>query len=192
VPAYFEARFGPAARRPLPPGSSPRVLELNVGGHAFRFTGYIDRIDLRRAGEARVVDYKSGRVRGVKDDLFLGGQTLQLPLYLLAADMMLSDNGQRARATEAHYYYVTGRGGFKRVRFGRDALDRRRGEFDTILQTMAQSIANGVFPQNPGDKGENCRWCPFQPACGHGREALVGRKTGDRQIARLAAMWEIE
>jgi ATP-dependent helicase/nuclease subunit B len=193
VPAYFEARFGPViGGRVLPHGSSPRVLELPVGDHILRFTGYIDRIDVHRTGAARVIDYKSGRVRGVKDDLFLGGQTLQLPIYLLGADMMLRDNGQHGRATEAHYYYVTGRGGFRRVRFGRDTLDRRRGEFDTILQTMAESIAGGLFPQNPGDKAEHCEWCPFQPVCGHGRAALVGRKASDRRIGRLRAMWEIE
>jgi ATP-dependent helicase/DNAse subunit B len=192
VPAYFEARFGPSrGTRADPPGSTARSLELDVGGETLRFTGFVDRIDLHPSGIARVIDYKSGRVRGVKDNLFGGGQSLQLPLYILAADTMLADNNRTARTTGAHYFYVTGRGEFRRVGFTRQALEDRRGEFAAILRTMVESIAAGAFPQNPGDKGANCQWCAFKSVCGNGREAVAGRKFDDRRLEKIRKMWEI-
>jgi ATP-dependent helicase/DNAse subunit B len=193
VPAYFEARFGPASWGPMTRGSSPEPLELKAGEHALRFTGFIDRIDVHRSGKAaRVIDYKTGRVGDAKENLLRGGESLQLPLYILAADALLARGGVEAATREALYYFVTGRGGFRRVHFSRDALNARDVEFRATLETMAAGIAGGVFPQRPGKGGHNCQWCAFQPVCGHGRVRLVERKAGDPAIARLAAMWEIE
>lgn len=191
VPTFFEARFGPTRWGTPPPGSSPQPLEVDAKGRQLRLTGYIDRIDVHPSGTARVIDYKSGAIYGEKDDLFRGGQSLQLPIYLLAADQMLKANGIRADTAEAQYYYITSKGRFRRIRFARGALTRRGEEFATILQTMAEGIAAGLFPQNP-DGGKNCEWCPFQPVCGHGRARLVERKIKDEQISTLRAMWEIE
>lgn len=192
VPKYFEARFGPV--RPgstPPPGSMPDPLEISLRGLPMRLTGFIDRIDVHSSGRARVIDYKSGRIYGEKDDLFRGGKSLQLPLYLMAADEMLKRNKIPARTEEAQYYHVTGRGGFKRIRFTRDTLAARIEELKTILTAMAGGVRQGLFPQNP-EGGENCRYCPFISVCGHGRVALVDRKAGDEQIAALVEMWEIE
>ncbi|HTD48530.1 MAG TPA: PD-(D/E)XK nuclease family protein, partial [bacterium] len=193
VPAYFEARFGPTpAWVTPPPGSMPRPLELPVDGRPMRFTGFIDRIDLDQRGAARVIDYKTGMVYGEKSDQFRGGQSLQLPLYIRAADAMLAHHGIAARTSDAFYYYATGKGGYKRVGFSRQTLETRSGEFTVILKTIADGIAAGVFPQRPGKNGDHCRYCSFQPVCGHGRVRLVERKQRDPAIAALTAMWEIE
>jgi len=193
VPAYFEARFGPTpAWVTPPPGSMPRPLELPVDGRPMRFTGYIDRIDLNQRGGARVIDYKTGMIYGEKSDQFRGGQSLQLPLYIRAADAMLAHYGIAARTSEAFYYYATGKGGYKRVGFSRQTLETRSGEFTLILKTIADGIAAGVFPQRPGKNGDHCTYCSFQPVCGHGRVRLVERKQRDPAIAALTAMWEIE
>lgn len=193
VPAYFEARFGPSpAWVTPPPGSIPHPLELTVEGRSMRFTGYIDRIDLDQRGAARVIDYKTGALYGEKSDRFRGGQSLQLPLYIRAADAMLAHHGIAARTCEALYYYATGKGGFRRVGFSRQTLETRSGDFAAILKTIAEGIAAGVFPQRPGKNGEHCTYCAFQPVCGHGRVRLVERKQADPAIAPLAAMWEIE
>jgi hypothetical protein len=191
VPTFFEARFGPTPWGTPPPGSSSQPLEVDAKGRRLRLTGYIDRIDVHPSGTARVIDYKSGGIYGEKDDLFRGGQSLQLPIYLLAADQMLKANGIRAKTAEAQYYHVTSKGRFRRIRFSRGALTTHGEEFVTILHTMVQGIAAGLFPQNPGG-GKNCEWCPFQPVCGHSRARLVERKITDEQISALRAMWEIE
>jgi ATP-dependent helicase/DNAse subunit B len=193
VPTFFEARFGPTPAWARPPrGSTPHPLELNIDGRSLRFTGFIDRIDVHPAGAVRVIDYKSGGIYGVKENRFQGGKHLQLPLYIHATDAILKRHGIPAVTTEAQYYYVTGKGGFKRVRFTREALEARAAEFSTIVKTMADGIAGGIFPQHPGEKGENCEWCPFQPVCGHARVRLIERKREDPAAARLAQMWEIE
>jgi ATP-dependent helicase/DNAse subunit B len=193
VPTFFEARFGPTPPWAKPPrGSTPYPLELDLNGRTLRFTGFIDRIDVHPSGAARVIDYKSGGIYGVKDNRFQGGKHLQLPIYIHAADAILKSHGIPATTTDGQYYYVTGKGGFKRILFTREALEARVEEFNTILRTMADGIAGGIFPQHPGEKGENCEWCPFQPVCGHGRVRLIERKREDPAAARLAQMWEIE
>jgi hypothetical protein len=192
VPAFFEARFGPSPWTPPRPGSTVEPLELNLGDRTVRLTGFIDRIDLHPSGAARVIDYKSGGVYGEKDNLLRGGQSLQLPIYLLAADKMLADNGRPGQAQEAQYYYLTSKGRFRRVRFTREGLNDRRRDFDTILLTIAQNVEAGIFPQNPGRDGGNCQWCAYQPVCGHGRVRLIERKVGDPATSALRAMWEIE
>jgi ATP-dependent helicase/nuclease subunit B len=192
VPEYFEARFGPVPEwARLSPGSITDPLELPVKGRTLRIGGYIDRIDVQGGGSARVIDYKSGRNYGEKDNLFRGGKSLQLPLYMLAADAILKKHGVPARAQESQYYYITARGGFKRVVFTRDQFEARDEEFKTILDTTARGIASGTFPQNP-DGGENCRFCEFTSVCGHARVALVDRKIEDTAIGELVEMWEIE
>ncbi|MGH2403139.1 MAG: PD-(D/E)XK nuclease family protein [bacterium] len=192
VPEYFEARFGPVPEwARLSPGSITDPLELSVKGRTLRIGGYIDRIDVQGGGPARVIDYKSGRNYGERDNLFRGGKSLQLPLYMLAADAILTKHGLPARAQESQYYYITARGGFKRVVFTRDQFKARDEEFKTILDTTARGIASGTFPQNP-DGGENCRFCEFTSVCGHARVALVDRKIEDEAIGDLVEMWEIE
>lgn len=191
VPTFFEARFGPTPWGTPPAESSPQPLEVDAKGHPLQLTGYIDRIDVHPSGTARVTDYKSGAIYGEKDNLFRGGQSLQLPIYILASDQMLKANGIRAKTSEAQYYYVTSKGRFRRIHFARQALTARGEEFATILHTMAKGISAGLFPQNP-DGGKNCERCPFQRVCGHGRARLVERKITDMQISALRAMWEIE
>ncbi len=191
VPTFFEARFGPTAWGTPTPGSTPVPLELTAGGHRVRLTGYVDRIDLHPAGRARVIDYKSGGVYNERENLFRGGQSLQLPIYILAVDQMLRQNGRSHTTDEAQYFYVTSKGRFHRIRFTRQALEDRRSEFETILRTMTRGIASGVFPQNP-NRGKNCQWCDFKAVCGHARSALVERKLNDPAIRNLRSMWEIE
>jgi ATP-dependent helicase/DNAse subunit B len=193
VPRYFEARFGPTPSwATAPPGSMPHPLELTVDGRTLRFTGFIDRIDVNDGGSARVIDYKTGAIYGEKDNKFRGGQSLQLPLYIRAADAMLAHKGIPAKIAEALYYYATGKGRFKRVHFTREGLEARSAEFATILKTISGGIAAGVFPQRPGKNAENCTYCSFQSVCGHGRARLVERKQAAPGIASLAVMWEIE
>jgi RecB family exonuclease len=169
----------------------PQPLEVPVGGRTLCFTGYIDRIDVG-AGRARVIDYKTGAVHSEKANKFRGAQSLQLPLYILAADAMLARQGIDARTRAALYYYATGRGKYKHVPFIRAELDARYSEFLKILETITAGIAQGMFPQHPGNGGKNCKWCAFKPVCGQGRVALAERKSCDTRLSALQAMWRIE
>jgi len=98
LPAHFEVRFGGASRRGDDPTlSSERPVRFDAGKDIeVLFGGRIDRLDLSESGaRARVVDYKTGNPKGVKDPLDRG-RHLQLPVYLLAAAELLGSDAAAA------------------------------------------------------------------------------------------------
>jgi RecB family exonuclease len=157
-------------------------------GHqrALRLRGKIDRIDLSRDGKrARVFDYKTGKAPArYKEDAFVGGQALQLPLYILAAEQVLKG----VTVTAASYVFLTLRGGYRRVGFSREALEQRGPELTGILGTASQMIRDGVFAQYATPEG--CRACDFRPVCGNGILKLYERKDQDPRMAGFRDMRE--
>ncbi len=151
-----------------------------------RLRGKIDRIDLRDGGSrARVLDYKTGKQpRGVRDDSFAGGEALQLPLYILAAQQLLP----KAMVESASYLYFTLRGGYQTVTFTRSALDTRRAELTSLLDTAAKLIRSGVLAQHATVEG--CRRCEFRPICGNGILKLYGLKQDDAHMEAFRAIKE--
>ncbi|MFW6107619.1 MAG: PD-(D/E)XK nuclease family protein, partial [bacterium] len=185
-PALFEVRFGMPPRGPgEDEASTERPLELDLGGRTWRFKGKIDRVDELGDDGLRVIDYKTGKKRG-RTNAFDGGRSLQLPLYLLAADMLRS--GRRGR--DARYAFATRRGGFHTVRFDRPALEDRMADLERIITTAEQSLEAGVFVCTPDSK--HCRSCPFAAACGPNRELIFERKKDDPRLAPLLELAEIE
>lgn len=148
-----------------------------VVSKSVKVRGKIDRIDLQEK-HARLIDYKTGVVpRGMKDDALAGGEALQLPLYLLAAERLLPG----VTVEEASYLYFTMRGGYRDVRFSRGALEERRTELTKLLETAAAMIRAGIFMQHANEN--NCRNCEFRPICGNGVIKLAERKAGDPSLA---------
>jgi len=185
-PAMFETRFG------MPPrgdredeASTERPLELVFGGKTYKFKGKIDRIDHLGDGEARVIDYKTGQKSG-KPDRFAGGTALQLPIYILAAQMLLGDR----KVIGAEYAFATERGGFSSVGFAREALEARKADLERIIVTAEQCIERGIFVATP--VGGRCRYCEFKDVCGANQNVIFERKKGDPAIAGLLEMAEIE
>src|SRR5439155_1824497 len=88
-------------------------LELPVGERVLRLGGRIDRID-HGPSSFRVVDYKSGKKPTGKEARLSGGQTLQLPLYVLAGAALL---GGDPGSGEAAYHGISRRSDLRRVRF---------------------------------------------------------------------------
>lgn len=111
-------------------GFSPYLFEFNFGGtpksatknlktHSFsidrreksiRLRGKIDRIDLKEDGHFIVIDYKTGQgsIRTKVRDL-LEGKSLQLPVYMLAAQEILTDRKINAIPAGGIYYLVQDR-----------------------------------------------------------------------------------
>ncbi|HKY31456.1 MAG TPA: PD-(D/E)XK nuclease family protein [Candidatus Polarisedimenticolia bacterium] len=182
VPAHFEIRFGmpPFQGEPDDPASSeePVPFELRPGGPPVLLKGKIDRIDLSADGRTvRVTDYKTGRMAGYKDDALLGGTTLQLPFYMLAAEALLGRSRPGVRAAEARYLSVDQRGRFRSVRFGAEALASRREDLARAAATFANGVDRGAFFAAPSSAA--CEWCDHTLACGEGREARFERKKTD-------------
>ena len=151
-----------------------------------RLRGKIDRIDRSANGlHARVLDYKTGQLpRSLRDDSLAGGEALQLPLYLLAAEQLLSG----VTVDAASYLYFTLRGGYRDVSFSRETLDERRDQLHQLLQAAADMIRAGIFAQHATP--ENCRQCDFRPICGNGVLKLAGNKSDDKRMTAFHASKE--
>jgi ATP-dependent helicase/nuclease subunit B len=155
------------------------IPETEVAGVTLR--GYVDRIDRtpdRR--KAWIIDYKTGGAWEAdqmrKDgDYLLGGQKLQLPVYLAAA----------ADAEEAYamYWYITQKGGFERIDYPNTPQNRQR--FEATLRAILDAIRAGSFPAIPNDEDEfrggyqNCRFCDFDRICSRRRDLEQQAKAGD-------------
>ena len=172
VPAKFEEKFA-GVDFPI------------AGARAIRLRGMIDRLDLSADGKrARVFDYKTGKVpRRLGDDELAGGEALQLPLYIIAAETALAPG---ARVDAASYVYLTLRGRYRELNFTRAALEERREDLQRVMGDLADLIENGVFAQYA--TADNCRHCEYRPICGNGILKLYERKAGDKRTAEFRAM----
>jgi RecB family exonuclease len=181
VPRHFEVAFGLPA--PVPGEAwSPDPVPVELGdGRSLRVVGRIDRIDEREDGALVLRDYKTGRAPR-KDDgnLFRGGQQIQVPFYVLAAARLFPDQPVR----EAFLDYVDGG---RQVAFDPEAA---RGErFQKLLRSLADSVADAVFPQEPAA----CDFCDYTVVCGpkgllERRRAL---KRGDRRLQRYLELRDL-
>jgi RecB family exonuclease len=191
-PGAFEARFGPAwgAGEAEDPISSDDPLELRVNGRTFRLQGRIDRIDWDDDRQRfRVIDYKTGKFRSKKDDVFRRGEALQLPIYLHAAAQLTGIDAERG---ESQYFHCSSAGEFKRHIITGDALIARSDDFDRILTTIADGVDGGYFGPNPGKGGEHCQWCDYKDVCDRRIERIMQTKTGDPRGDAFRALEEIE
>ncbi len=179
-PAHFELAFG--STRDLPPGEPhlPEPLEIDLGdGRRVRVTGRIDRIDRRDDGLV-LRDYKTGRAP--KDDgrVFRGGQQLQIPFYVLAAERLFPGE----KVVEAFLDYVDGG---RQVAF--DPALATGPVFRDLLRGLADSLAAGRFPQEPAA----CDWCDFTLVCGpkpllQRRRWIKRRDEHLREVTRLQGL----
>ena len=165
-PAYFEVRFGMRPHDREESGESteaPVPFDLSPGARVL-FRGKIDRVDIAPdRGVARIMDYKTGKARGLKDNAFDGGRALQLPIYLVAARRLFEE----IPPGEAQYYYSTRRGEWKRTRFDSKNWPKKSKTLARILRTILDGIRGGLFYARPSDK--ECTWCDCRAICAHGR-----------------------
>ena len=175
TPAHFEVSFGLGRPRTESEPHDPEPLLLDLGdGRKLRLSGQIDRIDERADGTLVLRDYKTGKAPKDEGGIFRGGKQLQIPFYILAAARLFPDQP----VVEAFLDYVDG---------GRQvAVDPavvRSEEFKSLLRGLVDSIAQGVFVQEPSA----CEWCDFTAVCGP-RPLLERRrqiKRSDPQLIRV-------
>ncbi len=177
IPVHYEAGFGTRG------GALPAVT-FDVDGIRLAFRARVDRIDRSADGRTfRVVDYKTGRRRDERDGLLRGGTAMQLPVYLRGALALMPDADG-----SAEYHYVTRTGTFARVRFDLATLRERETEIATVLRITAEGVAAGRFLPHPGEKAENCRYCPFAEVCERGIASICARRRDDPDAAALRAL----
>jgi ATP-dependent helicase/nuclease subunit B len=190
VPWKQEVRFGygPKSATEGDAGQEGvKATEMKLDdGRVVSFGGKIDRLDLDSAqGAARVIDYKTGKGAGYKEDSLVGGTTLQLPLYIIGAQQLL---GCDAEVVDAQYFLVSGekRGG--RIHFTGEALRERMADLIMAVGTIVRGIESGLFFAYPGD---SCMYCEYKPACGDGQN-LYERKCTDPRVRDFLRMKEME
>ncbi|HZI93587.1 MAG TPA: PD-(D/E)XK nuclease family protein [Patescibacteria group bacterium] len=155
-----------------------------------RLKGCIDRLEISwDESRLRVTDYKTGKMADYEDDALRGGTTVQLPLYMLAAEKLLAPGRPGLRAGEARYLSVDRAGDFQTVTFSAQALASRREDLSQILSTYVSGVARGVFFAYP--ETQMCSRCDYRLACGEGREARFARKRSDMTAADYLKMREV-
>jgi ATP-dependent helicase/nuclease subunit B len=106
VPAYFESEFG-YLRKGKGKNSSSPALVIKRNGKEIRIYGKIDRIDVDKKGRFIVVDYKSGQgAMKIKITDMREGSSLQLPVYIAAAENILKEKQKNITSTAGVYYQV--------------------------------------------------------------------------------------
>ncbi|MGD9723079.1 MAG: PD-(D/E)XK nuclease family protein [Pirellulales bacterium] len=193
-PAHFEVAFGPrrsgAAADPAEvvdtddPLSTTRPFELACAGQTIYFSGRIDRIDVGTVGGRpafAVLDYKSGASRSAQVEAIVDGFALQLPLYALATEQLLS--AMQAIPALIAYWHVAGKGCKETItlhepsRSGPRATkgwnDLRR-ELPARVWALVSGIREGVFPMVNRDEHCTSR-CPFRTVCRVNQARALGK-----------------
>lgn len=163
-------------------------------GRSVRFRGKVDRVDVAQDQSLRVIDYKTGSA-----DSYVGlneenpddqGTRLQLPVYGLAAR---SFHDAAEASVRAEYWFITTRGGFRRVGFfiTEDVLRR----VSATVNEMVHGIDSGVFPSYPRASSTTPRvspdHCGFCDPDGLGVADLrrqLERKRSDPALKRFFAL----
>ena len=159
TPAYFEHAFGYGGDR----------VSIDTGSGGVSFHGRIDRIDIEPGGRFRVIDYKTGKLSGGDQDL-AGGTRLQLPVYLLAASVLL---GRPVEDGEALYRRIGTGEGKKMIGFSGAGLRESEREFADTVGTIVACIERGFFP---AVERSACDYCGVRGACLTGARNSFDRK----------------
>ena len=127
-------------------GDQPAVTLEDRDGRTVRFRGKVDRIDLGPGDELAVLDYKTGSYRTYRSledgDPVERGTRLQLPIYGLAARAWAGDAD---RPVYAGYWFVSDKGGFRRIGYTLD--EARLSRFVEVVGVLLDGLAAGHYPQ---------------------------------------------
>ncbi|MDE0196736.1 MAG: PD-(D/E)XK nuclease family protein [Caldilineaceae bacterium] len=185
-PHAVESSFGFAGNEDETPLQSVEWSSARTG--TLRFRGFIDRIDISPSGDtALVLDYKSGGTSSyanMNKDPLQRGKLLQLPVYGLAARHLLGAGID----IKVAYWFVTEKGKFTTRPPTPKTLEEMLDAFSDVVGTITDGIGAGLFPANPGNDGNNCRYCEFKHLCPTRREWHWRRKREDRRLSAYVAM----
>lgn len=134
----------------------------NVSIDGIPFIGYIDRTDRNEDGTLRVLDYKSGKGKGLdregrrKLQRFGDDHGDQIRFYKLALEALSGEE-----VGSGSVYYI-GEGQQREIGFNNADLDRVRRMYGESWRELKADVAAGAFPTKPGPL---CSWCPLVELC---------------------------
>ncbi|MGE5352961.1 MAG: PD-(D/E)XK nuclease family protein [Acidobacteriota bacterium] len=157
VPAYFEVSFG----------EEGESYELE----GVKLRGQIDRIDINKdLKQFKIIDYKLGGKAPTKPQLE-NGLSLQLPLYLHAAQTIINKNGDNYTPHSAIIYSLK----YSADDFKKNVVIQETSKKIPPLMAMEisakkipqyiKSISGGVFSLNDKRDKETCKYCDFSNIC---------------------------
>jgi hypothetical protein len=149
-------------------------VEIAHGDRVLRFRGQMDRVDRTDDGGLYVLDYKAGSPGPYKGldvgDPVARGTRLQLSLYARAAEARFGATGP----VRAGYAFLHPQA---REPIGYELDAERRARFEQVTAVLADGVAAGAFPPNPGAydsymaRFDNCAWCAYDRCCPADRDA---------------------
>lgn len=165
-PRYFEWAFG---KKNVPP------LRLKVGKSDISISGRIDRIDVDQNNKVfSVIDYKTGELdSGAK---IKRGESLQIPLYMMAAEQLLLKNYRPAAGLLIGFKDLTKKSGLiiqgggeeealkKNYHISMESWNQLKQEITMGVQKIVDQINEGRFTPNPLEKSL-CRFCDYRDIC---------------------------
>lgn len=174
-PMYFETPFGNVEREN---GDSSLTKSPYIEMNGIKLKGKIDRIEINKADKTfRVVDYKlSGKKPTIRE--LWDGISLQLPVYLAAAEQILYENYNEklipAGMVIYSLKYAQDEFGMKKVNL---ATKKEEDETALISELLIEakkyvseyvySISNGRFPISHHENRDKlvCDYCGLKPIC---------------------------
>jgi ATP-dependent helicase/DNAse subunit B len=190
-PQHLEIRFGPPRhgepKSSEDPHSTDEPFVLDIGGEEVKFTGRIDRVDVGQAGERTVfsvIDYKSGKKLSLSEVEMEAGRQLQLPLYVMAAQVLFFEKTQGVPVS-AGYWKVRGGGlrekdtltPYELTEDGpqeSEAWKRRQESLRSRVRELIDGIRRGEFPMDNVDEECTIR-CSFSSVCRVSQVRSIGK-----------------
>lgn len=195
TPLALEVRFGKGKIKGEAESAlstnDPAVMKLDDGRIVY-FRGKIDRVDSSGTGRLQVIDYKTGKKFLTGKKRLLGGESLQLPVYHLAARQIfrdLSENG-----VDAYYFHNTYQQAFSLAGIDDQGNRDLENDFGRSVKTILDGIHQGIFFPEPKRKkppSDHCRYCDFYAYCGPGIKKITEHKQDDPARKSFREMKEI-
>jgi ATP-dependent helicase/nuclease subunit B len=155
----------------------PDAVRLALATGDLYVRGKIDRVDRIGARALAVRDLKTGRVRDFGEDPINAGRDLQIGLYVLAVEA--SGYGGAPVGLAAYVHPSAAREPDRAFEGSNvEVLRRHTREW---LSLARQLLREGLFPRTPNP--DDCKYCPFVPACGDGARQRAAVKLSNLPAA---------
>jgi ATP-dependent helicase/DNAse subunit B len=157
------------------------VLEIGEEERTIRLRGRIDRIDVAETPEGsrfRIIDYKSGSAPSSTD--VKQGQMLQLPLYAMAVERLLFQDG--AASLFDLGYWSLRKDGFKAIAF--PSWNQDQETLVAHVRALVDELRRGVFVVQ--SRTSNCEtFCDYRNVCRVRQVRRAGKRL-ERSLPELS------
>jgi RecB family exonuclease len=135
-------------------------VPVNFGGESFNIRGRVDRVDKTAEGY-EIVDYKTGRFSKDRSEYMRSIPALFQPaFYSRAVEALLKGRDPKAKVLAFTFLFSTRAGRWSSLRLRPEEIEMASEKIPDLLKLLKE----GRFHQTTDQ--EECRFCPFGPACG--------------------------